>query len=461
MGAKKKGKKGKGKKKKNVPEEIDDYTPMLHTELEEQRRRTKEKLAEAKSNRNMLQMEKDMVQDFYHNTRDEIREIEARIKNLDTDMQVEEEKHRCSIKVFMQKVKHLEYEHGNNCDGAKVKSDLNVKDERGSYIDNQKNSRGDKGKLKDEMEQTEASNRAEIEQMERDLKDSFDTTEKGLEEIRQALITKYDHKMGMLRDELELRTKVEIHEIEERKNKHINELMKNHQDAFKEMKNYFNDITRQNLELITMHKERLMDIRKQIEDNVHQVDDLRQEMEKLKKPLHEASERRDKLTKYLTNFGKNKMALRNAIARLQVLKSKEKTVKADKAELEEKFLKVEKEKKDMQAKFEMVIDQLRSKANVKNQYLDEVLAVRQAELEKKEVQLRELVQRSGLDQGTVDEICKKMEEAIEAKNSIIRNLRYSMAHATKAYNDAIRVYEAKLVEFGIPAEELGLELLET
>lgn len=54
-----------------------------------------------------------------------------------------------------------------------------------------------------------------------------------------------------------------------------------------------------------------------------------------------------------------------------------------------------------------------------------------------------------------------MEEAIEAKNSIIRNLRYSMAHATKAYNDAIRVYEAKLVEFGIPAEELGLELLET
>lgn len=54
-----------------------------------------------------------------------------------------------------------------------------------------------------------------------------------------------------------------------------------------------------------------------------------------------------------------------------------------------------------------------------------------------------------------------MEEAIEAKNSILRNLKYSLAHATKAYNDAIRVYEAKLVEFGIPAEELGLEPLKT
>ena len=56
---------------------------------------------------------------------------------------------------------------------------------------------------------------------------------------------------------------------------------------------------------------------------------------------------------------------------------------------------------------------------------------------------------------------KNMEEAIEAKNSILRNLKYSLAHAIKAYNDAIRVYEAKLLEFGIPADELGIEPLVT
>lgn len=50
---------------------------------------------------------------------------------------------------------------------------------------------------------------------------------------------------------------------------------------------------------------------------------------------------------------------------------------------------------------------------------------------------------------------------MESKNSIIKNLKYSLAHATKAYNDAIRVYEAKLVEFGIPAEELGFQPIET
>ena len=60
------------------------------------------------------------------------------------------------------------------------------------------------------------------------------------------------------------------------------------------------------------------------------------------------------------------MALRNAKARLQVLKNKEKDCKKDRADLEEKFLQVEKEKKDMYAKFEIAIDQLRSRANYKN-----------------------------------------------------------------------------------------------
>jgi len=44
--------------------------------------------------------------------------------------------------------------------------------------------------------------------------------------------------MKNLEAELDLRMKVEIHEIEERKNEHINELMHNHEMAFTEMKQY-------------------------------------------------------------------------------------------------------------------------------------------------------------------------------------------------------------------------------
>ena len=155
------------------------------------------------------------------------------------------------------------------------------------------------------------------------------------------------------------------------------------------------------------------------------------------------------------------MGYRNAQGSLKDLKARTKKIKQDKAALDEKYKKIEAEKTEMYRKFEIAINQLQSRTDYKNEQLEEKLGVFQTELEKKEMTLREIVQRSGLDQATVDNICKNMEEAIEAKNSILRNLKYSLAHATKAYNDAIRVYEAKLVEFGIPAEELGLEPLVT
>lgn len=60
----------------------------------------------------------------------------------------------------------------------------------------------------------------------------------------------------MLRDELDLRRKTEIHEIEERKNGQINTLMKNHEKAFSDIKNYYNDVTLNNLALINTLKVR-------------------------------------------------------------------------------------------------------------------------------------------------------------------------------------------------------------
>jgi len=46
----------------------------------------KEKLSDRKIQRNMLQIEKDMIHDFYHNTREEIKELESKVLNLDTTM---------------------------------------------------------------------------------------------------------------------------------------------------------------------------------------------------------------------------------------------------------------------------------------------------------------------------------------------------------------------------------------
>jgi Mg2+ and Co2+ transporter CorA len=47
---------------------------------------------------------------------------------------------------------------------------------------------------------------------------------------------------------------MEVTEVEERKNKQIAELMKNHEKVFSEIKNYYSDITFNNLSLINSLK---------------------------------------------------------------------------------------------------------------------------------------------------------------------------------------------------------------
>ena len=64
----------------------------------------------------------------------------------------------------------------------------------------------------------DSTNQGDIEHREKDLDAGLKETEELLNNQRKELIEKYDLKMCSLRDELELRMKVEIHEIEERKN---------------------------------------------------------------------------------------------------------------------------------------------------------------------------------------------------------------------------------------------------
>lgn len=92
--------------------------------------------------------------------------------------------------------------------------------------------------------------------------------------------------------------------------------MKNHEEAFGEMKTYYNDITTENLELIRMHKEKLIDIRNQIDNNQVTVEHLKLRMVELKIPLANAITERDHLNQQLANYKNGVMALTNAKGQL-------------------------------------------------------------------------------------------------------------------------------------------------
>ena len=169
MGGKGKGMKKKKKGPREEPEPDDEFMKMDGATLEKTMAALKEKLNDAKIKRNLIQIEKDMIHDFYHNTRSEIKESEAEIKNFDTKMQELEEAHRVEIKVYIQKVKHLEYEHSNNAERVQAEAAYLMKEERNHHLDNEKDMRKDKKNQKEEYERDEMSNIGQVEEKEKDL----------------------------------------------------------------------------------------------------------------------------------------------------------------------------------------------------------------------------------------------------------------------------------------------------
>merc|ERR1711865_515761 len=47
------------------------------------------------------------------------------------------------------------------------------------------------------------------------------------------------------------------------------------------------------------------------------------------------------------------------------------------------------------------------------------------------------------------------DEMLRVRNELIRNLQYDVLRVSKGYNDALRTYQGKMSQFGIPEEEVG------
>ncbi|XP_071957561.1 dynein regulatory complex subunit 4-like [Antedon mediterranea] len=461
-----KGKKG-GKKKKSAksktPTVIDGMSTeeMSKEQLEEHIGRLREELDREREERNYFQLERDKVNTFWEITKRQQEEAKAELRNKDREMEDAEERHQVEIKVYKQKVKHLLYEHQNNISELKAESAVAIKlaqdDHRGQESDLRKDKRGLKVSLKDqELAHEDIIKNLKIKHDEQVsfLRDEFEREAKEIE-------AKYEKKMRMLRDELELRRKTEIHEIEERKNGQINTLMKNHEKAFSDIKNYYNDITLNNLALINSLKEQVEEMKKKEERMEKQMNEIQLENKRLKEPLEKAREEVAELQRQLANYEKDKASLASAKARLKVMDQEFKDLQWEHEVLEQRFEKMENERDELYRKFVKAIHEVQQKSNFKNLLLEKKLGALADTLEKKEAQLNEVLSASNLDPTALTVVTRKLEDVLDSKNSAIKDLQYELARVCKAHNDLLRTYESKLQTFGVPTEELGFKPLES
>lgn len=171
--------------------------------------------------------------------------------------------------------------------------------------------------------------------------------------------------------------------MEERKNGQINSLMKNHEKAFAEIKNYYNDITLNNLALINSLKEQVEEMKKKDERNEKIMIDIQFENKRLKEPLDAAIAEGDSLRRQLKSYEKDKLALQNTKARLKVYEEKNKEMEWKGEVLEQKFEAVQKERDTLYEEFSSKCKLLEQRVGFKNLVLERKLASVSEMLEKK------------------------------------------------------------------------------
>ncbi|KNE60038.1 hypothetical protein AMAG_05475 [Allomyces macrogynus ATCC 38327] len=434
---------------------------MTREQLLEEVKKLQTDINTEREERNYFQMERDKIHNFWEITKNEMNEAKALLLNKDREIEEQEEKHQVEIKVYKQKVKHLLYEYQNNIAHLQTAHTKTLMQSSSEHDDQQQVLKKDKRALKLELKELELSH----EDVVRNLHGKHDAELNALrvdyERRAKELQTKYDRKMKAIRDDLELRRKNEIHEIEERKNGQINALMKNHEKAFSEIKNYYNDITLNNLALINSLKEQVEDMKKKEERNEKVMNDIVAENKRLSEPLQAALAEGEALRKQLANYQKDKLSLHNAKARLRVLEDAHKNLAWEHEVLEQRFAQVQKERDDLYNQFLTRVVEVQQKSGFKNLMLEKKLDALRLTLEKKDMALHEVMATSHVDPTTAANISRKLDEIIDAKNQQIRELQLDLARVTKAHNELIRTFQAKMIENGVPIDDLSLKPLVT
>lgn len=68
---------------------------------------------------------------------------------------------------------------------------------------------------------------------------------------------------------------------------------------------------------------------------------------------------------------------------------------------------------------------------------------------------------ANLDPAALAVVAQRLDQLLDDRNRMIRDLQYNVARVTKAHNDALRVYEEKLSSLGVAVEEVGFAPLTT
>ena len=448
----KKAKKGKAKEEEPPPEEPSEFDTMTEEELKSALADLKTKYEKARADRNYVQVERDSVQTFYDISKKDVQKCDLEIELKTKDFESSQKSHAVELRVYEQKIKHLQFEHGltmknSNQDGAQF-----IEEEQSNHSDRNENIVQAKSQIRSQISENAAQYSEIIDELAETHRKNLAKMEENFEENLESLRRTYERNYEEMRRNLELKKKVEIHEIEERKNAHINSLVRNFENSFSQTKNYYNKITCDNLNLIKLLKEEIAGIKSKALENQKLTLEMAQENKNLSEPLREAIKEAEQLKHQLKGYDKDKTSLKYTIARKGLLEKEAVKARNDLKSLQAQYQCLEYERNKLYDTFEESIKEVQRKSEYKNVSMEQRLIQLEHQQEQKSALQSEIA--SSANEALLNQVKQKLEDEVDQRNQLIEEMNYNLSYICKTHNDTLRSLRDKFVELGVPEDDL-------
>ncbi|GAB6022559.1 Dynein regulatory complex subunit 4 [Chamberlinius hualienensis] len=369
-GTKPSGSKKMGKEKSSVLIDGLPISTMSRDQLEGHVIRLRSELDKEREERNYFQLERDKLQAFWEVTRSQLEKKKIELRNNDRMLEETEERHLGDRSLLNQKMKHLMFENQNKLTLAKTENLGFLKTEQQSHEQREKQLLEGNNNLMKQLREQELSSLDLIQKMRLKHSEKLAKTRLQFETQVNEIENKYQERFKLAEREMKAKYELELQEMEERKNHHSENLIKNHEKALMNMKNYYNDITVNNMTLITTLKEQLVTRTNKESQLEKRVEQLTVENKKVNTSLQHAQLQIKDWEKQIKIFNKDKDILNNTKRQLQTANEEIKNVQWQLEVIQQSFIKLEKERDELHEKFVSAIQEVQQKSSLKNMLLE-------------------------------------------------------------------------------------------
>ncbi|CBH14855.1 trypanin-related protein, putative [Trypanosoma brucei gambiense DAL972] len=443
--AKGSGKGGKGKKQAPEPPLVDGKPPPDGRQLW----LATDALQKAKAMRNYFQLERDRIISFWEISKKQLGELKASCRQRERDKAEAEERHEVEKKVFKQKIRHLLYEHQLQLAEMTSEAERTLAIREEEYRQKERNAAREihDGKLllrEQENEHREMTS-ALIAAHDKAIAEQQLSFERKMKEIHLM----FEKKTRDLREEMDQQCREEVGLVEKRKADHIAELREMHERTFKEMKDYYSEITSNNMEMIRTLKDEVYARKRTEAHNERAMMDVAQRNRKLTEPLAKLQRQKRELEQELVNYASDKEKLKAMKAEVQQCEQELRSLSWEHEVLFQRFGKLEEDRDIILKKYNDMLQEIQQKATFRRVLIQSKLELVQTQLEGRDARLTELLRRANIDPDGISEIERRVRDLSIEKDAIIGNLQHLIGHLADKQQALVSAYEKYLKGYGI------------